>query len=506
MLFQQKTITNSSGTFWVKEDGALQYFECAPENYGKYKPEYADDDYDPEKHMIRLDIPEGITVLSTDFDFSKCTIEEVTFPKSLRVIEELVFDDCIIGKLVMPERVEEYQRYCFSDNRVQQLVIPDSTSKDQVDKFMGAVQFGCGFPIITPFERVSHLPPQQLPLRELTNISGTFWMDAEGVLRKFECAEKNYFKPLNDPNYQNEKHVNWLEIPEGVTALPAGAFDGYMVFTSITFPQTLTTLGDSAGGVFRHCSYPHTLELPKGITFVGEDSFFLSALGTVRISDDMDTQTVRMLVHLFRNHTYHSFLFYPVVKIRDLPPLEVPTIPLRNESGTFYVDKLGVLQSFCCSPENNADNGSPQDTTKLHTLHIPEGVTVLKEEAFREYTILEKLTLPDSLRLMGTGHGCVLAGCKLPDVVIPKNLQILGTFAFGHSFLRSLRLPETACWEYARQFKEGEIGTLYLSKKYRDESNHSKLCWQKCSQSYLNSLVVNNVRIGEIVWQEYTIC
>lgn len=501
MLFQQNTITNSSGTFWVKEDGTLQYFECAPENYGKCKPEYANEDYDPEKHMIRLDIPEGITVLSTDFDFFKCTIEEVTFPKSLRVIEELVFDDCIIGKLVMPECVEEYQRYCFSDNRVQRLVIPDSTSKDQVDKFMGAVQFGCGFPIITPFERVSHLPPQQLPLRELTNSSGTFWVDAEGVLRKFECAEQNYFPPLQDPNCRNEKHLHRLEIPEGVTALPAGAFDGYTVCSDTILPETLTALGDASRGVFRNCSLSHTLELPKGITFVGEDSFFLSALGTIRISDGMDTQTVRMLAQLFRNHTYHYFLFYPVEKIRDLPPLEVPTIPLRNESGIFYVDKLGVLQNFCCSPENNADNCSPQDTKKLYTLHIPEGVTVLKEEAFQNYTVLYKMTLPDSLQLMGTGHGCVLADCKLPDVVIPKNLQILGTFAFGHSSLRSLRLPENAAWEYARQFKEGTIETLYLSKKYRDESNPSKLSYDN-STGHLHSLCVNNVRIGEIVWLE----
>lgn len=338
-------------------------------------------------------------------------------------------------------------------------------------------------------------------MRTITNSSGTFWVDAEGVLCKFECAEQNFFKPLGDPNYRNEKHLNWLHIPEGVAALPAGAFDGYMVFMGITFPETLTKLGDASGGAFRHCSLSHTLELPKGITFVGEDSFYLSALGTIQISDDMDTQMVHRLVQLFRDHTYHSFLFYPVVKIRDLPPLETPTIPLRNESGTFYVDRLGTLHSFCCSPENNADNCSPADTTKLYTLHIPEGVTVLKADAFREYTVLDALTLPDSLRLMGAGHGCVLADCTLPDVVIPEILQILGDYAFGHSSLRSLRLPKNAAWGYARQFKEGAIETLYLSKKYRDASNPSKLSYDS-SAGHLHSLCVNNVRIGEIVWLE----
>lgn len=327
-------------------------------------------------------------------------------------------------------------------------------------------------------------------MRTITNSSGTFWVDAEGVLRKYECAEGNFFKPLDDPNYQKENHMEWLEIPEGVTALPAGAFDGYKVFMHIKLPDSLTALGDSTGGVFRHC-HCRELEVPKGITFVGEDSFFMSTFGTIRISDDMAEQTVQKLVHLFRNHTYHYFLFYPVVKIRDLPPLQVPTIQLCNESGTFNVDKLGVLQSFCCSPDNNADSCSERDTKKLYTLHIPEGVTVLKEEAFRGYTVLYKMTLPDSLLLMGTGDGCVLADCKLPNVVIPKTLRILGDYAFGHSSLRSLRLPENAHWEYARQFKSGGIGTLYLSKKC---SVHSD------GPGYLQSLWVNDVDIGEIVW------
>ena len=338
-------------------------------------------------------------------------------------------------------------------------------------------------------------------MRTITNSSGTFWVDADGVMRKFECAQQNYFPPLQNPNCRNEKHLHRLEIPEGITALSAGAFDGYTVYSDTILPESLTALGDASGGVFRYSKFGYRITLPKGITFVGEDSFYLSAFGTVRISDDMDTQMVRRLVQLFRNHTYHSFLFYPVVKIRDLPPLEVPTVPLCNESGTFYVDKLGVLQSFCCSPENNADSCAPQETTKLYTLHIPEGVTVLKEDAFREYTILDKLTLPDSLRLMGTGHGCVLADCKLPNVVIPKTLRILGDYAFGHSSLRSLRLPENATWEYARQFKEGEIGTLYLSRKYRDASDPSKLSYDN-STGHLHSLCVNNVRIGEIVWMD----
>ena len=496
-----KTITNECGTFWIEDDGTLQYYECAPENFGKDKPTYANEDYDPETHIVRLDIPEGITRLQTDCDFYRYTIEEVTFPKSLRIMEDAVFDRCVIGNLVIPESVEEYHRYAFEQTQIQRLVIPDSVTTAQIDRFMGIRPWYNVFPIISPFEQVSHLPIAQLPLWKLTSISGTFGVDADGVLRKFECAKENYFVPLQDPSYRNEKHIHWLVIPEGVRALPAGAFDGYTVVTSVTLPESLVMLGDASGGVFRYGSYSHTLALPKGITFVGEDSFFLSTFGTVRLSDEMDPQIAQRLVRLFRNHTYHQFLSPPLVTIRGNPSPQVSTMQLQTESGTFFVDSLGVLQDFWCSEDNNADSCHPRDTKKLRTLHIPEGVTVLKENAFSSYTVLDKLTLPNSLRLMGTGHGCVFANSHLPDVVLPERLEILGDFSFGVSTMRSLRLPENAAWDYARQFKESSVETLYISQKYKDEADGSKLR-QYLNPGHIHSIVVNNVRIGKIVWLE----
>lgn len=338
-------------------------------------------------------------------------------------------------------------------------------------------------------------------MRTITNSSGTFWVDAEGILLKYQCAEDNYYQPLGEPSYRDEKHLDWLHIPEGVTALPAEAFDGYSFFMEVTLPETLTRLGDSTGGVFRHCVFSHDLKLPKGITFVAEDSFFMSALGTIKISDGMDPLIVQALVQMFKNHTYHYFLFYPVGKVQDLPVPQVPTTRLYSESGTFYVDKLGVLQDFCCSPENNAGNCDPCETKKLYTLHIPEGVTVLKEDAFRGYTVLYKMTLPDSLLLMGTGHGCVLSDCRLPDVVIPGKLKILGTFAFGHSDMRSLRIPKELKSEYARQFKHSSIGTLYLPEEFRCDGVPFGFCEKLENCGYIRSLLVNNVEIGKVVFE-----
>lgn len=337
-------------------------------------------------------------------------------------------------------------------------------------------------------------------MKTVTNSCGVFWIDENGLLCKFECAEQNYYKPLNDPDYRNERHLDYLRIPEGVTSLPCGAFDGYTVFMEVEFPNTLTVLGDSAGGVFRRCHLSHTLELPSGVNFVGEDSFFLSVLDTVQIPIDTDAQTAQKLKLLFKNHTCLNGLYYPIEKIRDLPAPQTSATALCNESGTFYVDKMGVLQSFYCSPQNNADTCSCHNTKKLYSLHIPEGVTVLKEFAFRGYTVMNSLTLPDSLQMAGTcSNGCAFADCRLPDTVIPDTLRFLGAYGFGNSTLRSLRLPENADWEYSRQFKSAKIGTLYLSESYRLDSERTGA---RIETGSLGSIGSNEVDVERIVWLE----
>lgn len=339
-------------------------------------------------------------------------------------------------------------------------------------------------------------------MKTITNDSGTFWVDAAGTLRIFQCAEKNYYDYPHLPDYRNEKHIYWLHIPEGVVTLPAGAFDGYRVQFNCTLPESLTALGDETGGVFRYASLGETLKFPAALRFVAEDAFFASMPHTVELEKHLDPLIYQKLKHIFRNQASADFLFGSWETVRNLPPLEIPTTELRNESGSFFVDSLGVLQSLCCSEENNADTCAPEQTNKLYTLRIPEGVTVLKAEAFRNYTVRNALCLPDSLQLLGADFGCAFANCDLPDVVLPESLKILGTFAFGGSSLRSLRLPNTLHWGYARQFKESKIGTLYLSEAFRGEENTPELSGQITGQGHLRSIRVNSVKIGNIVWEK----
>lgn len=167
-----------------------------------------------------------------------------------------------------------------------------------------------------------------------------------------------------------------------------------------------------------------------------------------------------------------------------------------NESGTFTIDDNGVLKNYQSTEVNQVKENV------WRCLDIPEGVKVIPEDMFRGCRVQDRLTFPKSLRVIGTGDGCAFANSKLPHVELPDTLEKLGDFVFGASTMGSLRIPKGLKSEYARQFKESSIGTLYLPEEFRSNNSRIRFCEKYEEQyGYIRSMLVNNVKIGEIVFE-----
>lgn len=171
-------------------------------------------------------------------------------------------------------------------------------------------------------------------------------------------------------------------------------------------------------------------------------------------------------------------------------------IEITNETGTFMIDDSGVLKKYQSTEDN-------QVAEKVWCcLDIPEGVRVIPEDTFRWCHVEERLTFPKSLRVIGTGHGCAFANSRMPHVELPETLEELGDFVFGASTMVSLRIPKGLKSKYARQFKESRIGTLYLPEKFRSNDPLIRFCQMYEEQyGYIRSMLVNNVEIGEIIFE-----
>ena len=172
---------------------------------------------------------------------------------------------------------------------------------------------------------------------------------------------------------------------------------------------------------------------------------------------------------------------------------------ITNKTGTFTIDDNGVLRNY----QSTEDNQVAENVWRC--LDIPEGVKVIPEDTFRRCHVQEWLTFPKSLRVIGTGDGCAFANSKLPHVELPETLEELGDFAFGHSSMRSVRIPKGLRSIYSRQFKGSSIGKLYLPEEFRADDTPRGFCekyeWGKEQYGYIRSMLVNNVEIGEIVFE-----
>lgn len=78
----------------------------------------------------------------------------------------------------------------------------------------------------------------------------------------------------------------------------------------------------------------------------------------------------------------------------------------------------------------------------IKVIRIPEGTAEIPEEAFLDYTNLEEVILPDSLKIIKTA---AFKGCKsLKKINLPSKLQILEQFAFSEcESLEEITIPKS---------------------------------------------------------------
>lgn len=157
---------------------------------------------------------------------------------------------------------------------------------------------------------------------------------------------------------------------------------------------------------------------------------------------------------------------------------------LNSESGTFYIDENGIVLRFEPSSNNpffdeetqKEANYTFKTNKSIRTFVVPEGVKGFVSDFMRDIHVIERFELPDGLLSIGNNTHeiieidayCVFANCILPTVVIPDSVKEVGSFAFGHTHIDSLQLPESLHSPYGRQFKDSYIGTLILPKVWKD--------------------------------------
>ena len=149
-----------------------------------------------------------------------------------------------------------------------------------------------------------------------------------------------------------------VTIPEGVTSIGYGAFDGCSGLTSVTIPASVTSIGNST---FSGCSSLTSVTIPDGVTSIGDRTFYnCSSLTSV---------TIPTSVTSIGDRTFDGCSSLTSVNIPD------------------GVTSIGDSAFYNCS--------------SLTSVTIPEGVTSIGDHAFYWCSSLTSVTIPEGVTSIG---------------------------------------------------------------------------------------------------------
>ena len=416
-------------------------------------------------------------------------LRQVTFPDTLRTIENAAFINC------------EY---------LESIELPDSLEK------IGKDAFGKVFNYYAPETQIG--PIRIGPaVREIGE-----WAFSGIGTEGFEVDENNEYYASRDGFITNKagdtilaaprRTDGNLEIPEGITTLPDHVFmhvfapDFYIPDSVFRFAPE--TFGDNAPNITIHCtdgSAAKAYAEKYGINYeiVGEEGVSGAAAKSAYTKETQSEDGVTLLWHVFADHaelaemeTDDSKKVYEVpAQYKNLPVTALGSEgQTEYELGAAYVDKIVIpasVQSVSVEFLGNLygtvqievarDNPSlrsvdnvllTQDGELLfyprdrqdREYTVPDGTRAIGEEAFYSCSYLEKVTLPDTVYTIGKSafQNCYLLaevtlgegienidngafwGCDaLTRIDFPKNLRTIGDYAFRDTKLRDVKIPST---------------------------------------------------------------
>ena len=198
-------------------------------------------------------------------------------------------------------------------------------------------------------------------------------------------------------------------IPNSVTSIGMWAFHGCLGLTSIIIPNSVTSIGDLA---FHSCVDLKSILIPESVVNIGERIFYgCEKLESLKIQEG--------------NAVYDSRDNCNAIIITKTDELKEGCSNTIIPNSVKSIGYRALMGHFC-------------DTTSLI---LPNGITSIGDEAFRECKGLQKITLPNSLVSIGEG---AFRDCPFQEIVIPDSVTTIGNNAFHDClYLRDVTLSSS---------------------------------------------------------------
>ena len=364
-----------------KQFGTIGQFTYAEFNDGsKMLVEYSGND-------ANVVIPEGITSMGSRVFEGNDALVSVAFPSTLKEIGEGAFMNCRgLTSISIPSTIKVIGENAFYDcYMLSKVVISEGVETIAPRAFWGVgVEVGYRSVMLLPdsvtkigeyaFEHCHSLTVYTSKSERPDGWDVTWYgkdtpCEVVWNLKQFSTAGSFSYAEFNDGSKSLMEYTGnetTVMIPEGVTDIADGAFEGNRLITSVELPSTLKSIGERA---FKGCSALNNVLLPTGLVYIGPNAF--------EDCDSLESIEIPAGVRVISNYAFYNCDSLKRVVLHE--GLEV----IGDGSFVYsYMLTEIALPSTLTSIGADAFIGMGANAHTEHSIVIPSGVSTIGQNAF----------------------------------------------------------------------------------------------------------------------------
>ena len=247
-------------------------------------------------------------------------------------------------------------------------------------------------------------------------VDGIYYLTPKKNVAIVTKGDKEYSGDITIPSSikVNESEYTVREIEEA-------AFSNCSSLTSVTIPNSVTSIGDNA---FSDCSGLTSVTIPNSVTSIGYRTFYHSGLTSVSIPNSVTSIGKE------------AFFF-----CSSLTSITIPN-SVTGIGSSAFTGCSGLTSITIPNSVTGIGNSAFSGCSSLTSITIPNSVTRIEYDTFYGCSGLTSITIPNSVTSIGSS---AFSGCSsLTSITIPNSVTSIDYNTFtGCSSLTSITIPNS---------------------------------------------------------------